>query len=390
MAARAYPVPMQPELSGFLRSLGFPDIRLHAPFNHFDFRKGSRRILVIGPMGSGKTEYSARVWRDAAVAQAKSGSVRASTSGAGADGTRRVGDPDLVADRRGVFFIRSRLDRDRFPHYPEDALAHRGGFERCGNRIAEIADSFELETLLRGNPSVGTWIVDEAAFYDERIAYVVRRESEARGLTFIFPTLVLNFRREIFNPTARLLLEIATDLFPLTAYCEHPDCMEDSFSTYRSYLVGGEECPALYFDPLVIVGGDRRKDNPREPNYCTRCDRHHYLPGKDYAFLVLKPMGERAAAGDLSPLRRELESLRAALERSELYKSLHDRPGAGDEAEAAMARALRVPCIAEKAVIYLHAEQNLLSREQVLTLVRDLELDQDYLTRRLADNRRSL
>jgi thymidine kinase len=218
----------------------------------------------------------------------------------------------------------------------------------------------------------------------------VRRESEERGLTFIFPTLVLNFRREIFNPTARLLLEIATDLFPLTAYCEHPDCMEDSFFTYRSYLVGGEECPALYFDPLVIIGGDRVKDNPREPNYCTRCDRHHYLPGKDYAFLFLKPMGERAASGDLPPLRRELESLRGALESSELHRSLHGRSDTGDEAERVLSRALRVPCIAEKAVIYLYAEQNLLSREQVLALVRDLELDRDYLTRRLADNRRSL
>jgi thymidine kinase len=371
---------MQPELSGFLKSLGFPDIRLHAPFNHFDFRKGSRRILVIGPMGSGKTEYSARVWRDAVVAQGKSEAVRRLTSGASGEGP----------DRRQVFFIRSRLDKERFPHYPEDALAHRGGYERCGNRIAEIADSFELEELIRHNENVGTWIVDEAAFYDERLAYVVRRESEARGITFIFPTLVLNFRKEIFNSTARLLLENASDLFPLTAYCEHGECVEDSFSTYRYYVVDGRECPALYFDPLVIIGGDRRKESPREPNYCARCDRHHYLPGKDYTFLVLKPLGERAARGDDEPLRRELRSLRDDPERSELHRSFRDRRGTSAEAEAVLMRALNVPCIAEKAVIYLYAEQNLLSREQLQSYIRELGLDQEYVTQRLADNRRSL
>jgi thymidine kinase len=375
---------MQPELAGFMRSLGFPDIRLHAPFNHFDFRKGSRRILVIGPMGSGKTEYSARVWRDAAVAQEKAAPVAAVTasSAGGGDG--------VAADRRQVFFIRSRLDRERFPDYPKDALAHRGGYERCGNRIAEIADSFELEELIRRNPASGTWIIDEAAFYDERLAYVVRRESEQRGLTFIFPTLVLNFRREIFNSTARLLLENATDLFPLTAYCEHPACIEDSFSTYRYYLVDGQECPALYFDPLVIIGGDRKKDDPREPNYCTRCDRHHYLPGKDYTYLTLKPLGERAASGDVEPLEREIEALHRAPERSELHRSIGGQLGGSEEADAAMRRSLLPPCAAEKAVIYLFAEQNLLSREQVLSLARDVGLDFEYLKRRLADNRKSI
>jgi thymidine kinase len=216
---------MQPE-SQLLKNLGFPDLRFHSPFNHFDFRRGGRRILVIGPMGSGKTEYSARVWRDSLVAQRKSGRVAELTSTAG-------------ADRRKVFFIRSLLDRERFPQYPPDALPFRNGFERCGDNIADIRDSFDLEAILARRPEVGTWIIDEASFYEERLAYVVANDSRARGTVFIFPTLILNFRREIFNATSRLLLDTATDVFPLTAFCEHPDCLEDSLYTYRYYLVDG-------------------------------------------------------------------------------------------------------------------------------------------------------
>jgi thymidine kinase len=362
---------MQPETQ-LLKVLGFPDLRFHSAFNHFDFRRQGRRILVIGPMGSGKTEYSARVWRDSLVAQRKSGAVARFTSTAG-------------ADRRQVFFIRSLLDRERFPQYPSDALPYRNGYERLGENIADIRDSFELQHLLARRPEVGTWIIDEASFYEERLAYVVANDSQTRGTVFIFPTLILNFRRELFNATSRLLLDTATDLFPLTAFCEHPDCLEDSLYTYRYYLVDGQECPALYFDPLIIVGGDQTKTDPREPNYCTRCDAHHYLPGKEYTFLILKPLGERAAAGDLDPLRRELACLAGDKERSELALHL-DRRGA----EPILRRALKVPCVAEKAIAFLYCEQNLLSRQQVLRLVEELGLDRAYLEKRIQDNGRLL
>jgi thymidine kinase len=297
-----------------------------------------------------------------------------------------------------VFFIRSALDAGRFPDYPRDALPYRGGYVRCGSNIAAIVDSTDLEKAIAANPKVGTWIIDEAAFYEERLAYVVLNASRTLGLTFIFPTLILNFRREIFNTTARLLLDMASDVFPLTAYCEHPECVADSFYTYRYYTAQGRESPALYFDPLIVIGGDRGSRDPREPDYCTRCDEHHYLPGKEYCYLFLKPLGEQALRGDPAPLRTELECLRGRIERSRLFahfKELYERgsremprrPEAarGKDLAEIMFRALDVPCIAEKALLFLFCEQNLLPKEGFLRLVRDLEMDRGYLEKRLSD-----
>jgi thymidine kinase len=354
----------------FLKSLGFPAVRVHHSFNHFDFSRSARRILVIGSMGSGKTEFSARIWRDSEVARRK--------TGAAAEQTRTDG-----ADRRIVFFIRSALDATRFPDYPPDALPYRGGYVRCGKNIAAIADSFDLERVMAANPEAGTWVIDEASFYEERLAYVVEAASRARGLTFIFPSLVLNFRREIFNTTARLLLDTATDVFPLTAYCEHSECLQDSFYTYRYYTVEGQECPALYFDPLLVIGGDQERADAREPNYSTRCDDHHWLPGKEYTFLFLKPMAEQLFRGEPKPLRDELARLHGDLRRSLLYRQFEELGS-----ETAM-NALRVSCIAERALLYLFTEQNLVPNDQFLLLVQDLELDRDYLGRRLSDCRRA-
>ncbi len=364
------------ETGEFLKSLGFPLLNIHAMAKHHDFITANKRILVIGPMGSGKTEFAARVWRDSRVALKKKGTVRRLTSTAN-------------VDRRNVFVVRSALDKSRFPDYPDDALAYRGGYERCGNRIGAAKDSFGLEVLIAENPEVGTWIVDEAAFFDERVAYLTKDEGELRGLCFIFPTLLLNFRREIFNQTARLLLETATDVVPLTAYCEHEECLRDSLYTYRYYLVDGQECPALYFDPLIIIGGDRTKHDGREPNYCTRCDDHHYLPAKEYTFFTLKPFGELAALGNIAPLFAELAALQGNIEESRLYSSIRGRCAEEIEREMQM-NSLKVPLIAERALVYLYAEQNLLSEEQMRFFIQKLNLDKDYLSQRLADNRRPL
>jgi len=360
--------------NSFLKSLGFPSVEIHQTFTHFDFTKPSKRVLVIGPMGSGKTEFSARVWRDAKVALSKSDKIMALTA---TDGV----------DRRKVMFVRS-LHDSRFEEYPDDALAYRGGYVRCGKNIVRIKDSFDLEQAIQENLDIGTWIIDEASFYDERLAYVVRNHSVARGLLFIFPTLILNFRRDIFNSTARLMLDTATDVIPLTAYCEHDECLKDSFYTYRYYTVNGKECPALYFDPLIIVGGDAKKEDPLQPNYCTRCDIHHYLPAKEYTFFTLKPLGERASGGDYPPLKQELYNIKFNIDSSLLYHYMSDRYSNTQGGEHICMNALLPSCIAEKALIYLYAEQNLITEELLIRLTEELDLDREYMKKTLQDNRR--
>jgi len=377
--------------TGLFKSLGFPSVSIHETDSHFDFTSPSRTILVIGPMGSGKTEYAARLWRDAEVARRKGPTVAWLTSGGGTQ--KELFEPEAgvgTADRRNTFFVRNALDRSRFADYPSDALAYRGGFVRCGRHIATIADSFDLEARIRDNPQVGTWIIDEAAFFDERLAYLVKQEAEQRGLVFVMPTLLLNFRGEIFNQTARLLMETSTDIYPLSAYCEHSECLERAYNTYRYYVVDGVECPALFFDPLIIVGGDRDKNDPLEPNYCTRCDEHHYLPGKQYTWFTLKPLGERASVGDLAPLEAELRAIRFDPDASELFRSFRANYLEGPRPSREHLNALKVPCIAERAVAYLYAEQNLLSADQTRLLVERLDLNRAYLSKRLADNRRPL
>ena len=53
-----------------------------------------------------------------------------------------------------------------------------------------------------------------------------------------------------------------------------------------------------------------------------------------------------------------------------------------------MMNSLRVSCIAEKALLFLFTEQNLVPNDLFLRLAKELSLDLAYLRRRLSDCRR--
>jgi thymidine kinase len=77
-------------------------------------------------------------------------------------------------------------------------------------------------------------------------------------------------------------------------------------------------------------------------------------------------------------------------EESELYRSFRANYLDGPKPSIEHMNALKVPLIAERALVYLFAEQNLLSAEQTRLLVDTLDLDREYLTKRLSDNKRPL
>ena len=106
--------------------------------------------------------------------------------------------------------------------------------------------------------------------------------------------------------------------------------------------------------------------------------------------VITKPLGQRASVGELAPLETELRAISTDLEKSELYRSLKAKHFDTANPSHAHMNALKVPCIAERIVVYLFAEQNLLSAEQTRGLVERLGLNREYLFRRLRDNKRPL
>ena len=116
---------MNTHTGSLYKSLGFPSVAIHEENAHFDFIEPARTVLVIGPMGSGKTEYAARLWRDAEVARRKGPSLSWLTSGGGSQKELFESESGIgTADRRNTFFVRYSLDSKRFPDYPEIGRAH--------------------------------------------------------------------------------------------------------------------------------------------------------------------------------------------------------------------------------------------------------------------------
>ncbi len=347
------------------------NVTVHQYFDHFNFLDHSKAILVVGPMGSGKTEYARRVWKDSQVARRKSQYIAECTS----TGSR---------DRRRVIYCRSALDLSRFEQYPKDMLVSRAGVERMGDELVITRNSFDIESLIDRNSQVGTWIIDEAGFYDDRLAFVIEHAITTTQSNFVLPTLLLNFRNQLFNKTTELLISRASDIYLFTAYCEHPNCLSASHCTYRYYMIDGKECPAPYFDPLILIGGDKKSGLQTVPNYETRCEAHHYLPAMNYCYLFLKPAAVQASSGYPETLLKEFEFVVNDIENSELYSSVvQESMSKGQEI---LLNSLNVPLLAERMLLYLYLELQLLSEDMFISIVRRFSLQEDYLHKRFAEN----
>ncbi|UER67933.1 thymidine kinase [Borrelia sp. BU AG58] len=338
--------------------------------SHFDFRSNLNLMLVIGPMGSGKTEYAARIYKDSLIIKSKSLKILDSIT----KGNR---------NRANVFFIRNILDRKRFKDYPENVIPYRGGVIDSISNIGCSSNSFDVEKIIEDNFQHGTFIIDEACFYEERLVFVLNRLALNLDILFVLPTLIYNFRKEIFNNTAKLLIEYANRICSIGAYCEHDNCMDESFLTYRYYFYRGQEIAAPYFDPLLIVGGDEIVESAIYPNYATRCAKHHYLVGREYFFTVLKPFALLYAQGDKESLEKEILCLNSGKCSPNFENSLLIESRGKSEVEV-LKNLFKLPFLAERALITLALEYNILSKGDFKELVDTFSLNRGYIQKILA------
>ena len=82
-----------------------------------------------------------------------------------------------------------------------------------------------------------------------------------------------------------------------------------------------------------------------------------------------------------------MEALRGDIKSSILYENLMKSYADKENGEIYL-DSLRPGLVAEKALMYLYAEQNIISEQLLQKLVFDLELNIPYLEKTLRDNRR--
>jgi thymidine kinase len=104
--------------------------------------------------------------------------------------------------------------------------------------------------------------------------------------------------------------------------------------------------------------------------------------------MILKPLGELAYGGNIEPLNKELNLLKNDIQKSELYNHFDKKFIQSEDPKPIMMDALRVSCIAEKALIYLFSEENIISSEQMEDLAEKIRCDVDYINERLVENRK--
>lgn len=131
-----------------------------------------------------------------------------------------------------------------------------------GLRVEAAVVSGSQEILDRVAPDTTVVAIDEAQFFDWRIAEVCDELAD-RGLRVIVAGLDMDFRGEPFGPMPVLMAQ-AEQVDKLQAICVV--CGAPASRTQR--LVDGQ--PASYDDPIILVGA--------QETYEARCRRCHEVP----------------------------------------------------------------------------------------------------------------
>lgn len=169
---------------------------------------------------------------------------------------RRIRRAEIAKQRVQVFS--HRLDT----RYGESQVASHSG----ANWESLPAQNAE-QILERLDPETTVVAIDEAQFFDWRIAEVVNALAH-RGIRVIVAGLDMDFRGEPFGPMP-LLMAQAEQVDKLSAICVI--CGAPASRTQR--LING--APARYDDPVILVGASEV--------YEARCRHCHQVPGKDAA-----------------------------------------------------------------------------------------------------------
>ena len=169
---------------------------------------------------------------------------------------RRIRRAEIAKQRVQVFS--HRLDT----RYGESQVASHSG----ANWESLPAQNAE-QILERLDPETTVVAIDEAQFFDWRIAEVVNALAQ-RGIRVIVAGLDMDFRGEPFGPMP-LLMAQAEQVDKLSAICVI--CGAPASRTQR--LING--APARYDDPVILVGASEV--------YEARCRHCHQVPGKDAA-----------------------------------------------------------------------------------------------------------
>jgi len=169
---------------------------------------------------------------------------------------RRIRRAEIAKQRVQVFS--HRLDT----RYGESQVASHSG----ANWESLPAQNAE-QILERLDPETTVVAIDEAQFFDWRIAEVVNVLAQ-RSIRVIVAGLDMDFRGEPFGPMP-LLMAQAEQVDKLSAICVI--CGAPASRTQR--LING--APARYDDPVILVGASEV--------YEARCRHCHQVPGKDAA-----------------------------------------------------------------------------------------------------------